>query len=50
LLSEAPMATGLSAPGMPIGSPGMDMSNREETYQVILFNNRGQTRVFAEHN
>ncbi|KXS52925.1 MAG: hypothetical protein AWU57_2691 [Marinobacter sp. T13-3] len=50
LLSEAPMATGLSAPGMPAGSPGMEMGNRQDSYQVILFNNRGQTRVFAEHN
>ncbi|XKH02558.1 DUF411 domain-containing protein [Marinobacter nauticus] len=50
LLTEAPMATGLSVPGMPAGSPGMEMGNRQDHYQVILFNNRGQTRVFAEHN
>ncbi len=50
LLSEAPQATGLSAPGMPIGSPGMEMGNQKDHYKVILFNSRGQTRVFAEHN
>jgi len=50
LLSEAPQATGLSVPGMPAGSPGMEMGNRKDPYQVILFNNLGQTRVFAEYN
>lgn len=50
LLSEAPRATGLSAPGMPIGSPGMEMGNKKDHYKVILFNELGQTRVFAEHN
>lgn len=50
LLSEAPQATGLSVPGMPAGSPGMEMGDRKDHYKVILFNEQGQTRVFAEHN
>lgn len=50
LLSEAPKATGLSVPGMPAGSPGMEMGDRKDHYKVILFNEQGQTRVFAEHN
>ena len=50
LLSEAPDATGLSVPGMPAGSPGMEMGDRKDPYKVILFNENGQTRVFAEHN
>jgi len=50
LLSEAPRATGLSVPGMPIGSPGMEAGDRMDHYKVILFNDLGQTRVFAEHN
>lgn len=50
LLSEAPQATGLSAPGMPIGSPGMEMGGRKDHYKIILFNEAGQTRVFAQYN
>ena len=50
LLAEAPKATGLSVPGMPAGSPGMEMGDRKDHFKVILFNDKGQTRVFAEHN
>ncbi len=50
LLSEAPRATGLSVPGMPIGSPGMEAGDRMDHYKVILFNDLGQTRVFSERN
>ncbi|MCL1477738.1 MULTISPECIES: DUF411 domain-containing protein [unclassified Marinobacter] len=50
LLTQAPQARGLSVPGMPAGSPGMEMGDRKDTYQVLLFNANGQTQVFAEHN
>lgn len=50
LIAEAPKARGLSAPGMPIGSPGMEMGDRKDYYQVLMFNGSGQTRVFSEHN
>ena len=50
LIAEAPKATGLSAPGMPIGSPGMEMGDRKDHYKVILFNETCQTRVFAQYN
>jgi hypothetical protein len=36
LLDEKPVATGLSAPGMPIGSPGME-GGVPEVFEVILF-------------
>ena len=49
LLAEAPKATGLSVPGMPMGSPGMEIGNRKDHYKVILCNDAGQTRVFAEY-
>ncbi|SFR63293.1 Uncharacterized conserved protein [Marinobacter daqiaonensis] len=50
LLAESPQGHGLSVPGMPMGSPGMEYGDRKDTYQVLLFNKEGQTRVFAEHN
>lgn len=47
LLIERPPATGLAVPGMPIGSPGMEVSGApDERYDVILFGPPGQ-RVYA---
>ena len=38
LLSERPSATGLAVPGMPVGSPGMEVPGlARETYAVVLF-------------
>ena len=39
-------AYGLSVPGMPIGSPGMEMGERLDPYAVILLSKNGQHRVF----
>ncbi|MGF2734455.1 DUF411 domain-containing protein [Marinobacter sp. DUT-1] len=50
LISEAPKARGLSVPGMPLGSPGMEVGDRKDHYKVIMFNGAGQTRVFSEYN
>lgn len=42
LLRERPSAIGLSVPGMPIGSPGMDVAGVEGAdYDVILFGPEG---------
>lgn len=49
LLAEAPAARGLSVPGMPVGSPGMEMGNRQDPYTVMLFNEAGQIQPFAHH-
>jgi hypothetical protein len=47
LLVERPAATGLVVPGMPVGSPGMEVSGaQDERYEVILFGLPGQ-RVYA---
>lgn len=50
LIAEAPNAKGLAVPGMPAGSPGMEVGGRKDHYQVLMFNESGQTRVFSEHN
>ncbi|MDN6320954.1 MAG: DUF411 domain-containing protein [Marinobacter sp.] len=50
LIANAPNARGLAVPGMPAGSPGMEMGGRKDHYQVLMFNAQGQTKVFAEHN
>ena len=47
LLAQRPSATGLAVPGMPVGSPGMEVEGAEpETYLVILFGPASQ-RTFA---
>lgn len=48
MLQEQPDITGLTVPGMPIGSPGMEMPGREaESYEVIAFTKDGSTHVYA---
>jgi hypothetical protein len=49
LLSEKPDALGLLVPGMPIGSPGMEMGGQTERYDVLLLAKDGTTGVFATH-
>ena len=49
LLAEKPKVAGLAVGGMPMGSPGMEMGNRKDAYDVIAFNRDGTTRVFAKH-
>jgi hypothetical protein len=48
LLKEKPAVVGLAAPGMPAGSPGMDVPN-SPPYDVLAFDKSGATRVFATH-
>src|SRR4051812_32038962 len=48
LLREKPAKAGLSAPGMPAGSPGMDVPN-SPAYDVVAFDKQGRTTVFAAH-
>lgn len=50
LLKERPDVVGLAVPGMPVGSPGMETSDRRvDPFDVVAFDKRGQTRVFASH-
>ena len=38
LLAEMPAGKGLAVPGMPVGSPGMEVSGvAPDTYEVVLF-------------
>lgn len=41
LLSDKPDAEGLSVPGMPVGSPGMEVGDRVDPYRVMLFGEDG---------
>lgn len=52
LLKERPRAIGLSVPGMPIGSPGMDgpeYGGRKDTYAVLLVQRDGNSSVYQKY-
>lgn len=48
-LSERPNALGLTVPGMPIGSPGMEMGNQRDAYDTLVVLRDGSTEVFESH-
>lgn len=39
---------GLTVPGMPVGSPGMEMGDRFQSYQVLLLQKDGTVRVYSD--
>ncbi|WP_165664302.1 DUF411 domain-containing protein [Metapseudomonas otitidis] len=38
-----------AVPGMPIGSPGMEMGDRQDAYQVVGLDSQGRESVLAEY-
>lgn len=50
LLKERPKVAGLAVPGMPTGSPGMEMPGTPaDRYDVMAFGPGGAARVFVSH-
>lgn len=50
LLAAAPKGIiGIAVPGMPAGSPGMEVPGRTDRYDVIAFASDGTTKLFAHH-
>jgi Cu/Ag efflux protein CusF len=52
LLKQRPVALGLSVPGMPIGSPGMDgpeYKGRKDAYDVLLVQKDGTAKSFQHY-
>ena len=50
LLTTQPNVAGLTAPGMPMGSPGMESAEGGESYTVFSFTNDGAAAPFANHD
>ena len=48
LLKEQPDVSGLSVPGMPMGSPGME-GDRKDAYNVMTFTKDGGGTIFSQH-
>jgi len=49
LLALKPAVAGLSVPGMPVGSPGMEVGTRQDPYQVLLVDKARRSTVFASY-
>ena len=49
LLREKPNARGLAVPGMPVGSPGMEVGNARDAYDVLLVLADGSSRVYQSY-
>lgn len=49
MLKDKPAIAGLAAPGMPRGSPGMEMGGMKDKYDVVAFDKAGATKVYASH-
>lgn len=48
-LRAQPDLIGAAVPGMPMGSPGMEMGNRQDAYQVIAVGNDGEQSVLTDY-
>ena len=52
LFIEKPNIIGIAVPGMPLGSPGMEIHSQEshshdyESYKVVSFSSTGKTKIF----
>ena len=49
LLTEQPAVAGIAVPGMPMGSPGMDMGETQEAFTVFSFDEAGTATAFQEY-
>ena len=53
LLREKPVAIGLAVPGMPVGSPGMEMPGEmlgvRDAFDVVLVTQDGRSRVYESY-
>lgn len=49
MLKEKPAIAGIAAPGMPMGSPGMEQGGAKEPYDVVAFTKDGKMTVYSKH-
>jgi hypothetical protein len=49
MLKDKPAIAGLAVPGMPVGSPGMEMPNgQKEPYTIVSFDKTGRIAVYQK--
>ena len=50
MLVNQPQVAGLTVPGMPVGSPGMEQGSRQDPYNVLTFTKEGRTTIFEQYH
>ncbi|MEA5594710.1 DUF411 domain-containing protein [Rivularia sp. UHCC 0363] len=48
-IARSPKQLGLSVPGMPSGTPGMEMG-KNQPFDVVSFDNDGEIKIFQEYH
>ena len=48
-LKQKPKFAGLSVPGMPLGTPGMETGDRKQPFDILAFNDSGKVEVFKRY-
>lgn len=49
LLKTRPKIAGIAVPGMPIGTPGMEMGDRKDSYNVMSFDQENHYENFSSY-
>ena len=49
MLKNKPDIKGITVPGMPIGSPGMEQGDMKQPYDILYINKDGSTGVYEKH-
>lgn len=49
LLKTRPDVIGIAVPGMPSGTPGMEMGGKKEAYDVISFDSKNHNRIVSSY-
>ncbi|MGR9117594.1 MAG: DUF411 domain-containing protein [Gammaproteobacteria bacterium] len=50
MLNSKPQISGISVPGMPRGTPGMEMGELKDAYKVIAFDKQNRQQVFNNYD
>ena len=50
LLKTKPKIVGIAVPGMPSGTPGMEMGGRKDAYDVMSFDKENHYEIFHHYN
>ncbi len=48
LLREKPKIAGLAVPEMPVGSPGMEVGDQRQPYEVLAFDETGEVSLYDQ--
>lgn len=49
VLKKKPVTHGIAVPGMPMGTPGMEMGGKKDPYAVVQFDKDGKATVFHDY-